>query len=75
MGRNDRRVAAIRVAVFGKEVREPIVKSLVKTLDISNGKLDDMVVKHNNRIKEATIEAIPEQENYYTLVLTRANGT
>lgn len=76
MGRNTIRIAAIRRAIFGRETREPICKSLEKTQEVSNAILDGVVAEYDYRVVDAETAPIPnEDEQYKMLVLTRANGT
>lgn len=75
MGRNDHRVAAIREATFGREVREPICRSIEKTQSTTSATLSQLVDTFGYRIQEASTTPVPEREGYFTLTLTRANGS
>lgn len=75
MGRNDIRVDAIRKATFGKEVREPICKSLEKTLSDATSNIATITQGNDKRISHASVTAIPNETEYVMLVLERANGS
>ena len=47
---NERRVAEIRAATFGKQVREPIVKSINRKLKVESERMDVAEAAHGARI-------------------------
>ena len=75
MGRNDIRVSAIRKATFGIEVREPICKSLEKTLSDASSSISTITQGNDRRISHASVTEIPNETEYVMLVLTRADGS
>lgn len=74
MGLNDHRARAIRQATFGRENREPIAKSCEVVANNREKRVDKIEDLHNERVNLASTQAITGTDNYYTLILTRANG-
>lgn len=74
MGLNDHRARAIRQATFGRENREPIAKSCEVVANNRKERVDKIEDLHKERVNLASTQAITGTENYYTLILTRANG-
>ena len=70
---NERRVEQIRAATFGKEVREPIVKSINRKLKVAGEQMDGLEAEHGTRIATVSTEPISGRPNYYTIGFTRAD--
>ena len=71
---NQRRAREIRQSTYGKQVREPIAKSVEVTRDRMSNSLDKIEAFHNERVVRVTTAAISDRPDYYTLTFTRKNG-
>lgn len=70
---NERRVAEIRAATFGKQVREPIVKSINRKLKVEGDRMDVAEEDHGRRVAAVFTTPISGRPNYYTIGFTRAD--
>lgn len=70
---NENRVEKIRTAVFGIEVRDPIVKCINQTLNVVEGQIDTIEIEHEKRVSEVSTDPISGMPNYYTIGFTRVN--
>lgn len=70
---NERRVAEIRAATFGKQVREPIVKSINRKLKVEGDRMDEAEAEHGTRVITVSTTPISGRPTYYTIGFTRAD--
>ena len=70
---NERRVAQIRAATFGKEVREPIVKCIERKLTVNEPRMDEAEADHGRRVITVSTTPISGRPTYYTIGFTRAD--
>ena len=71
---NEHRVREIVQSPFGRDTRQPIARSCEHRVEVDTKRIDKIEVFHDERVRLASLEAIPQKTGYYTLVFTRANN-
>lgn len=72
MKQNEANVYAIRHSVFGKEMREPICRSIENSFAAADQALDGLEDSHDERTISMEVVPLSKRSNYSRLVITRA---